>query len=61
MVEVVEWFGICVEGVQLVMYVTFALQSAGSPGAEEWIVVPGAGAPPLSRGLLDAIKLTCKR
>jgi len=31
MVEVVEWFGICVEGVQLVMYVTLALQSAGSP------------------------------
>jgi len=31
------------------------------PGAEDSIVVPGAGAPPLSRGLLDAIKLTCKR
>jgi hypothetical protein len=61
MVEVVEWFGICVEGAWLVMYVTFALQSAGFPGAEDWIVMPGAGAPPLSRGLLDAIKLTCKR
>ena len=61
MVEVGEWFGFCVEGVQLVMYVTFALQSAGSPVLRNGSVVPGAGAPPLSRGLLDAIKLTCKR